>query len=70
MPKMDQNQANDQLRHALNELRAIGTADERRTDREQCAIRLRSIASHIESDGDFPTIETIIEEAHTLPIQG
>ena len=70
MAIMDDNQTKDTLRYALNELKAIGTSQQNSRDSANCAIRLRNLASHIESGGSVPDIEGgLLREAINLPVQ-
>lgn len=59
----------DELRFALNELKAIGTPEERAFDRTACASRLRHLSEHILSGGTIPDIPRILQEALTIPVQ-
>lgn len=62
-------EANDQLRYLLNELRAIDGGEEHPTDQQWVVKRLRKLADHIESGGVCPDANAIVSEAAHRPIQ-
>ena len=61
--------ANNSLRFALNELKALDAGEQAHTDRKTCAFRLRALADHLENNGTPPDACAIIHEAFNLPIQ-
>ncbi len=63
------NDADTQLRHALNELRALDACEDIPSDRKTCATRLRALAEYIENKGIPPSAVSIIHEASSIPIQ-
>ncbi len=62
-------QANDALRFALNELKALDADEQLHTDRKTCAYRLRLLADHLENKGTPPDAMAIIWEATNIPVQ-
>ncbi len=61
-------QANNELRFALNELKAIQRSDSL-SDRESIVRRLTWLAKYIEDGGPPPDAHAIIIEAEQLPVQ-
>lgn len=70
-PARNSNEAATLLRHALNELKAIGSPDEQPTDRDACAVKLRRIARYLELDPKsyVPDMITLLREAAQIPVQ-
>lgn len=70
-PAQDSNEAATLLRHALNELKAIGSPDEQPTDRDACAIKLRQIARYLELNPKsyIPDMIALLREAASIPVQ-
>ncbi len=59
----------DELRFALNELKAIGTPEERAFDRTACASRLRHLSEYLLTGGTIPNVVEIMRESLALPVQ-
>lgn len=61
-------QAEDALRHLLNELKAIEETDEVR-DRRSVGRRMAWLSTYIDNGGKMPPVKKLIAEAHALPVQ-
>lgn len=76
-PIISRDDATDQLRFALNELRAMDTAvnntamanQEIPTDRQSAVDRLRALAHYLENGGAAPDAHFAISENNSIPVQ-
>ncbi len=60
--------ANDQLRYALNEFKAIEEHDNF-ADRSRLMIRLKWLVRYLNEAGLAPEAKKIIREANSIPVQ-